>query len=81
MLEEKSDSDTDHEGESFSDEFLAYGIENTDCDSSKQDWMVQVKINDIPIKFKIDTGAQCNVITEKLCKEAGIKEISKSKSD
>ena len=76
MLEEESDSDT--EGKPFSDEFLAYGIENTD--SKEQDWIVQVNINDIPFKYKKDTGAQCNVITEKLCKEAGIKEISKSKS-
>ena len=64
MLEEESDSDT--EGKPFSDEFLAYGIENTD--SKEQDWIVQVNINDIPFKFKKDTGAQCNVITEKLCK-------------
>ena len=41
MLEEESDSDT--EGESFSDEFLAYGIENTDSYSREQDWVVQVK--------------------------------------
>ena len=51
MLEEESDSDT--EGESFSDEFLACGIENTDSVLREQDWMVQVKINDIPIKFKM----------------------------
>ena len=55
MLEEESDSDT--EGEPVPDEFFAYGIENTESDSREQDWMVQVKINDIPIKFKIDTGA------------------------
>ena len=42
--------------------------------------MVRVKINDISVNFKIDTGAQFNVITEKLCKEAGIKNISKSTS-
>ena len=51
MLEEESDSDT--EGKPFSDEFLAYGIENTD--SKEQDWIVQVNINDIPFKFKKDT--------------------------
>lgn len=78
MLQEESDSDAD--GESLSsEEFLAYGIETTD-NGLDQDCMVQVKSNNIPIKFKIDTGAQCNVITEKLCKEAGIKDISKSKS-
>ena len=55
MLEEESDSDT--EGEPVPDEFFAYGIENTESNSREHDWMVQVKINDIPIKFKIDTGA------------------------
>ena len=35
MLEEESDSDT--EGESFLDGFLAYGIENKDSDSRKKD--------------------------------------------
>ena len=78
MLREESDSDTDRDSVS-DNEFLAYGIETTDKDR-EQDWMVRVKINDISVNFKIDTGAQCNVITEKLCKEAGIKDISKSKS-
>ena len=46
-----------HMLEEEADEFFAYGIENRESDSREQDWMVQVKINDIPIKFKIDTGA------------------------
>ncbi|XP_061170876.1 uncharacterized protein LOC133180347 [Saccostrea echinata] len=56
MLQHESDSDADRDSLS-GDEFLAYGIETTNKDR-EQDWMVRMKINDISVDFKIDTGAQ-----------------------
>lgn len=40
----------------------------------KDDWTVQLLVNDAkPINFKIDTGAQCNVMSLKACQDANIK--------
>lgn len=44
-------------------------------DSGKEDdWTVQLLVNDAKhINFKIDTGAQCNVMSLKACQDANIK--------
>lgn len=59
--ESKEDSD---------DNFFMYSL-----DSGKEDdWTVQLLVNDAkPINFKIDTGAQCNVMSLKACQDANIK--------
>ena len=37
-----------------------------------KDWYVNFQINNCTIPFKIDTGAQCNVMPRSTCNEAGI---------
>ena len=42
-------------------------------DEAKQDdWCVNLKVNEHPTSFKIDTGAQCNVVPVSLCGKVGI---------
>jgi predicted aspartyl protease len=42
-------------------------------DEAKQDdWCVKLKVNEHTISFKIDTGAQCNVVPVSPCRKVGI---------
>ncbi|CAB4021658.1 Hypothetical predicted protein, partial [Paramuricea clavata] len=42
-------------------------------DEAKQDdWCVNLKVNEHTTSFKIDTGAQCNVVPVNLCRKVGI---------
>ena len=44
-----------------------------------KDWYVNLRINNCTISFKIDTGAQCNVMPRSVCNEAGI--VTGAKAD
>ncbi|KAK2549090.1 hypothetical protein P5673_030459 [Acropora cervicornis] len=46
----------------------------------EKDWYVNFKINNCTIPFKIDTGAQCNVMPRSTCDEAGIVTSGSSRS-
>ena len=45
-----------------------------------KDWYVNFQINNCTIPFKIDTGAQCNVMPRNTCDEAGIVTSGSSRS-
>ena len=45
-----------------------------------KDWYVNFQINNCTIPFKIDTGAQCNVMPRSTCNEAGIVTSDRSRS-
>ena len=45
-----------------------------------KDWYVNFQINNCTIPFKIDTGAQCNVMPKSTCDEAGIVTSGSSRS-
>ena len=45
-----------------------------------KDWYVNFQINNCTIPFKIDTGAQCNVMPRSTCDEAGIITSGSSRS-
>ena len=45
-----------------------------------KDWYVNFHINNCTIPFKIDTGAQCNVMLRSTCDEAGIVTSGSSRS-
>ena len=45
-----------------------------------KDWCVNFQINNCTIPFKIDTGAQCNVMLRSTCNEAGIVTSGRSRS-
>lgn len=55
----------------YEDEFFV-GTIDTDKNSSENDWKVQLSVNDVSVDFKIDTGAQCNVISKHLCDKIGL---------
>ncbi len=42
-------------------------------EAKHEDWKVNLKVNEHSTLFKIDTGAQCNVVPESLCRKAGVK--------
>ncbi|XP_062589079.1 uncharacterized protein LOC134250729 [Saccostrea cucullata] len=65
--------------EDSDDDFFMYSIDTHKDD----DWTVKLLVNDAkPINFKIDTGAQCNVMSLKACKYANIdtKQLMRSNS-
>ncbi|KAK3093011.1 hypothetical protein FSP39_010012 [Pinctada imbricata] len=63
------------------DEFLVNGIVNQSQKSKKSDdWMVKVVCNDKLLKLKIDTGAQCNVISLDTYKRLSRKSLRKSRT-
>ena len=66
-LEEQSESDPD--------EMYLDMVKTT----SGEDWEVDLVINDKKVRFKIDTGAQCNVIPESIYRQADA-QIEKSKA-
>ena len=45
-----------------------------------KDWYVNFQINNCTMPFKIDTGAQCNVMPKSTCNEAGIVTSGRSRS-
>ena len=49
-------------------------------ETKQEDWKVNLKINEHPALFKMDTGAQCNVVSERFCKVAGVKYNNKTKA-
>lgn len=65
LLEEQSESDPDK----------MY----VDMVKANEDWEVDLKINNKEVRFKIDTGAQCNVILESIYRQTGA-QLEKSKA-
>lgn len=67
----------------FSDsetETFFVGTVNTKAPGNASEWFVDAKINKSKVRFKIDSGAQCNVIPSTVCSKAGIKKLHRSKA-
>ena len=71
QITEKKSCDTvqveEDEDEVKQQEFLVSSIGASD---SKDSWLVQLYVDGFPVKFKIDTGAQCNVLPKKIFDQA-----------
>ena len=58
------------------EELLVATIEN----KKQKDWNVTMTVNSHAVKFKIDTGAQCNVISSKTYHSLSSQPLGKSKA-
>ncbi|KAK3103001.1 hypothetical protein FSP39_015684 [Pinctada imbricata] len=67
----------DHDSSSNDDE-LNVGAVSTQ--KSKSGWTVNLTLEQSSVKFKIDTGAQCNIIPKHICNKIGIKRPQRSKA-
>lgn len=47
---------------------------------NEKDWNIKVTINDQLITFKIDTGAQCDVMSSETYRTIGLQPFTKSKA-
>ena len=47
-------------------DLLTFSVESSDECSSQDDWHVSLKIADTNVNFKLDSGADCNVISKSL---------------
>ena len=65
-----------NQDESSEDDMLIAAIEG----KNKKDWNVTVKINSHNTRFKIDTGAQCNVMLSKTYQQLSQQPLHSSKS-
>ena len=66
-------SGTDDEDETPAEVYMCNKIQNSSKSKSKdqtKDWHATLIVDGNPIKFKIDTGAQCNVISSETYKTA-----------
>jgi predicted aspartyl protease len=69
---DKTDEDQDQQ----------FFIGTVNSDEVKQDdWCVNLKVNEHTTSFKIDTGAQCNVMPVSLCRKVGIEYSHKTGAD
>jgi hypothetical protein len=76
----KYKSDTvDCEDSSTDEEVSNLHIGSLISGSESSDWYEEICINGEPIQFKLDTGAQCNVVSFKIVEKLNIK-LSKSKT-
>ena len=44
------------------DNDLFIGVVNTELNGDTTDWNITLDINETQVKFKFDTGAQCNIL-------------------
>lgn len=70
-------SDTS-ESENSDSEFIIDAITVSNADD-EQNWFEVIKVNNLNVKFKLDSGAQCNVISKHVYKKIGVP-LSKSKT-
>ena len=54
------------EGSDNEADLLTFSVESSDECSSQDDWHVSLKIADTNVNFKLDSGADCNVISKSL---------------
>jgi predicted aspartyl protease len=66
------DSDSDTESE--------FQIETVQSTTGRKKWSVKLKVEKSSVKFKIDTGAECNIISNSVCDKLGIKKLQHSKA-
>ena len=70
-LEEDQDGDNN---------FFIGSLTREESDLSKQDWFVSLLINDKNVNFKIDSGAECNVISKASYQSIRQQHLMKSKA-
>jgi hypothetical protein len=52
------------DGEVSDDDLLTFSVESNNEGGSKNAWHVQLKFGKMDLNFKLDTGADCNVISQ-----------------
>ena len=57
---------TELEGSDDGADLLTFSVESSDECSSQDDWNVLLKIADTNVNFKVDSGADCNIISKSL---------------
>ena len=60
----------DQDGASDEQAFFIVALSDNKC--TENEWYINLTVKEKYVSFKIDTGAQCNVILESICKEVGI---------
>ena len=60
----------DQDGASDEQAFFIVALSDNKCTENER--YINLKVKEKYVSFKIDTGAQCNVILESICKEVGI---------
>ena len=68
----------DQDGASDEQAFFIVALSDNKCTENER--YINLKVKEKYVSFKIDTGAQCNVILESICKEVGIVCGSKKES-
>ena len=64
-------------------DFLTFSVEPSDEYPSQDDWHVSLKIGDTSVNFKLDSGADCNVISKSLLARlpVGLKQTRQCKAE
>ena len=60
----------DQDGASYEQAIVIVALSDNKCTENKR--YINLKVKEKYVSFTIDTGAQCNVILESICKEVGI---------
>ncbi|XP_048747335.2 uncharacterized protein K02A2.6-like [Ostrea edulis] len=77
----KTKSKKIHEVDPESDSDSEFGIETVeDTHDTRRKWTTTLKVENTNVKFKIDTGAQCNIIPKNMCDKLGITKLQQSKA-
>lgn len=80
MCRSKNRNKKIHVVDSGSDTDSEFGIETVESTTERKKWSVVLNVENSPVKFKIDTGAQCNIIPRSVCDLLGIKKLQHSKA-
>lgn len=75
LYTDNDESSDESSSTSFVDSLLVLSMGANKCE--KDNWFEEIIVNHIPVRFKLDTGAQCNVISASLAKKLNTK-IKKS---
>ena len=57
-----------------------FEIETVQSTTGRKKWTVMLKVEKSSVKFKIDTGAECNIISKSVCDKLGMKKLQHSKA-
>jgi predicted aspartyl protease len=66
--------------DSGSDTESEFEIETVQGTTGQKKWTVTLKVEKSSVKFKIDTGAECNIISKSVCDKLGIKKLQHPKA-
>lgn len=70
IVDEDQSSDVEFYINSIEDDKPIRTVTNRD---DERNWFEEIQVEKVPIKVKLDTGAQCNVISKELAKKIGVR--------